>query len=160
MSISTTINSSTWNVDLNQVIYELLTDDNCFGQESAGNVLVVPYTTMTNKSLVIAKCEYRVVNAPNESIGAGAKGTNAVFQYVFVEITIKDSEREKFPGRLVELELDRKSDTLTTFYRSSEGRPLLGNAGFRNTKLEGPIPNTSKHFYARRFILSGRIEVG
>ena len=154
------IRSANWTEDSKTVLHTFFTHANCFGNIEAGAMQVIPYVTTTQSSLEIAQLEYAIINNYNIGTGMGAKGTNALFQFVVFEITIKDSEKEGITGREVELELDRKADILTTFFRSVNGRPALGTAGIKKANLSGPIPVRSKYYYERKFLLSGRIEVG
>lgn len=160
MGISTSFNKDNWEITLKDILFEWLTDNNCFQSPNDGVNQVVPYKTVLNKRIDIPLIEFDIINVLNTSTGAGRKGTEAVFRDVTIEITMKTNRSAGEAGRINEKDLVAKGDILDKYFRSSSGAPALGTAGLRKANLSGPFPDSNKNFYIRNWMLSFEIEVG
>lgn len=156
--LTKTFNKDTWEESTLDTVYEWLSDDNCFGSQLGGEMVITPYATTGNERLEVQRCEFEIANILNESTGAGRQKVNAVFRTVIIDINLKTS-RDDSGGRSAELDLIRKCDIMDKYARSLNGIPRLGGAGYRKANITGPIKQNNKYYYQRRFILSFQIEV-
>lgn len=147
-----------WEESILDIVYEWLSDDNCFGSQQDGLMVITPYATTGTERLEVQRCEFEIVNVLNESTGAGRQKVNAVFRTIMIDINLKTS-RNDAGGRNAELDLIRKCDIMDKYARSDDGVPRLGGAGLRKTNLTGPLKQNNKYYYQRRFILSFQVEV-
>lgn len=158
MGITTTFSANTWEESLIDIIFEFLTDSNCFGV-SGTNITIVPYEETLTTRLDIPRLEYEIIDANNVPTGAGLGGSEDRFRTIFVEFTFKVTRGTGEAGRKALLNLVRQTDTLDKYCRSSNGYAKLGTAGIRKGELNGPMPANDKNFFSRKFLLSGEIEV-
>ena len=156
--LTNTFNKDKWEESTLDVIYEWLSDDNCFGSQEGGSMLITAYSTSGTERLEVQRCEYEIVNVMNESTGAGRHKSNSQFRTTIVEITLKTS-RTDAGGRESELELIKKTDTMDKYARSANGIARLGKAGLRKANINGPLKSNNQYYYQRKYILSFQLGV-
>lgn len=156
MTISTAILSSQFIVTLEKVIYEWLTDSDCFGSGSSRLAEVSAGIKQDAEAEGMRNpwCELVVSSPITGKTGAGACNTESSFKHISVEIAF----RTKRPGNLYDLTV--LGDRLDNYFRNAtKGRPALGGVGIRMANLSGPFPDDSERYYLRRWFLTGRVRV-
>ncbi|GEM_PF-6101226 len=159
MPIVTTFNKDKWEETSKSIVYEWLTDDDCFQDPANSYVKVTTRKTTVRSGIIIPRCEYRYINITNTITGAGAQKVNAVFRRVVCELSLLVSRSSEDRGGNAEYALMQRCDVLDKYFRSSKGRPELGKAGLRKAVLQGPYPVDDKLFFRRNWLLSFEIEV-
>ena len=156
MPIVTTIASNKFIETVEKVIYEWLTDEDCFDSDDrhVDDVFAGIKQDAEAENMKKPWCEYAVTVTRNQSTGGGAMGTESVFKHISVEIAL----RCKRPS--IDFDLVQLGDILDDYYRNAtKGRPALGGAGIRHANLTGPFNDDTKQYYLRRWFLAGRVRV-
>jgi len=141
---------------LEDIIFEWLTDPDCFSEALIKKADVYPYIRQDSDRNAMNRpwCEYQIVVRSTESTGAGALNTEARFKNIGIEIALCTAKPSK------QIDLVILGDILDDFFRNAtHGRPALGQAGFRKAVLTGPNPDHQPKYYQARWFLDGQILV-
>lgn len=156
MGITTTLSSEKPVITLKEIIFEWLTDTNCWNSGSSATTLVkgTPFQDTDIASMNKPLCTFKVSARGNTSTGAGRLAAEAVWLNITIELNLRAKRKDS------EYDIAVQGDLLRWYFMDKTlGFSALGGAGLKKAELVGPLTNHEKKYWRHDWFIEGRILV-
>ncbi|MDD5539911.1 MAG: hypothetical protein PHG61_04375 [Candidatus Marinimicrobia bacterium] len=160
MAITTTLSIDHLEFSIMHIIYEWLTDTDCFDAKSstARKADISATIKQYDTGLTLPQVNINIVPIGVRSTGAGQLNARKEFRTYNIQIHIVTDKHA--PGYADDIGGVQLGDILMKYYRNAtKGSYALAVAGLKKNRLFGPFPSDDKRYYYRDYFLRFEAEI-